>query len=554
MSRRGVASAVAVAVALLLSACASIPTSGVVTQNNPSQAVDADPSVVFLPQSPANGADPEEIVRGFVQAATAGGDYRVAKEYLTQDFAESWQPDERVLVHIDPWTLVRTGDDQVELRVPVVARVDGTGLYTPAAQASQPLPFNLTRVGGQWRISSGPTGVILAQRVFRRIFSPTALQYWNPAYSRFVADLRWFPNRRSAQVQESRVVQALVGRQSDPLRGVTVSAFPDDARLIGAVEDRDGLRTVDISAEGQQPDERTTDRMQQQIAGTLQVPASSIRLSVNGVSAPTAPPIAVQQPSTQNPVVLADGRFGTLSGSGLSTDAVLGRGIVATKPAAVTVSSRQRLAAVLTTGGVVAIVDPRRTTIIDRRPGLIAPTLDQQGWTYSVPASRPDALTATSATGRTVAIPTGLGGSSVLAIEASTDGTRLLVLIVDSTGPSAYVASIQRDSDGTPIGLSSARYVVPLAENGAIDATWVDQTTVAVLTGGPSVQNVVVQQLGGPSTLLGAVSDARAVVGATSRTDLRVLLQNGDLVQQPTNVWQSEFTDTPGVSVLAVQR
>ncbi len=85
--RRGILSGVILALALVLSACAGLPTSGPVNAGNDADADVAPPDFSFLPDHPQPGATPEEIVEGFIRAGSGPG--------ITGDW-------ERVVINLRP--------------------------------------------------------------------------------------------------------------------------------------------------------------------------------------------------------------------------------------------------------------------------------------------------------------------------------------------------------------------------------------------------------------------------------------------------------------------
>jgi hypothetical protein len=207
---------------------------------------------------------------------------------------------------------------------------------------------------------------------------------------------------------------------------------------------------------------------------------------------------------------------------------------------------------VLTARGI-SIVTRAGNRLIDSRTDLIAPTVDQRGWTYAIPGDDPSGLTAFSTTGRKISLQEDLLGTDILAIEVSPDGTRMLVLAKTQNGPQAFVAGIERAADGTPTGLTSSRYPVVVAAEGALDATWADDGSIAVLTQ-QQQQAVTLTLLGGVSTPLGSIADATDIVGATGPDDLRARLQTGGLDVWNDPTWQPEFATPVNVDLLAVQR
>src|SRR5690606_31515900 len=108
MRRPGRVLAVLIALAAVLSACAGLPTSGPVNPGLQSDEVPED-NFLYYPEGPASGATPEQIVQGFVEAATSpAGDWATAREFLTEDFADAWEPGSFVVIDVSNG---RTYDD-----------------------------------------------------------------------------------------------------------------------------------------------------------------------------------------------------------------------------------------------------------------------------------------------------------------------------------------------------------------------------------------------------------------------------------------------------------
>lgn len=540
------------ALVLLLAGCSAIPTSGPVKPGT-TEAPNGT-QLVYVPNPPAAGATQTEIVSGFLTAASGGGAFTVAKQYLTDGFARKWRPTTRVLVQESLAKLTADGAD-VRAQIPISARVDADGAYTPAS-GSDTLSFHLVQVGGQWRIDSAPDGIVLTVPVFQTTYQPRLLQFYDATWTRLVPDRRWFPSRGDAV---RPVVNALIdGPEGALSSGVAANAL-QGAKIAGISLTTAGVTTVTLTTPGRRADATVAGRIQQQLVQSLVqspgIPASSIRLVVDDLVIPQAQP-PTDQLSTEAYVV-AGGRFGTLSPSGAFTeDRTLGPRIVATSPTSVTVSLRQRLAAVQTGSGRVALVTPSGAKTLDTRSGLLPPTLDQRGWVYSVT----DAGGLHAADGRTTAtLDLDLDGGSVTDIEASPDGTRLLVALTTPTGPEAYVVGILRSGSGAPIGLTPVGVRYPIALGAAAPAivsgaTWVDDADIAFLTSGADSDQVSTQQLGGIGGTLGQFANVTSLVGTTSSADLRILVESGAVYFWNGSNWQQQSDPGSEVSVLAVQR
>ena len=552
MRRRGAALVAAVCV-LLMAGCADIPTSGDV---RPGQTQDVqNQDVVLVPYPPAQGEAPADIVQGFLTAATGQQHgYQVARDFLTPALAKTWNPDAHVLIHDQSWQVKVISDTSVVVTVPATAEVDAQGIYrTFSAPKNLPVPFTLAKVNGQWRIAKTPDGIVLGTNYFGSLFTARPVSYFDPRWTQTVPDLRWFP---AHNITPLRVVRALLAGPAAPIQPpVTASAFPPQTQVT-SVHVASGVATVDLDTGSELPSLTVLSRMRAQLSDSLVNlrGIQQVQVSVDG-RVEHAPTLPLTTPTESSALVLHKGAVGTLSGSIWKAEPTLGRQIAATQPQGGTVSLSRGIAAVLTDTGV-DVVTPTATRLVDRRPGLIDPTLDDRGWTYSVPSNDPTSWRAIDARGRGLSVSVQMPDvTSITAIEASRDGTRMLVLASTDRGPTAFVAGIVRDTSGVPLALTTERYAVEVPPSTAPrDATWVDAqgSSVAVLAQDDTGESVTVQQLGGLPSTLGRLSMADTLVGATSLKDLRARLQNGSIAELAGNVWSSDPAE--GADVLFVQR
>jgi hypothetical protein len=353
------------------------------------------------------------------------------------------------------------------------------------------------------------------------------------------------------------VVRALLDGPSPAIAApITASAFPSGATVAPIAPPSSGVATVDLNLPGPAPSALALRRMHLQLLDSLRdlQGIAQVQLSVNGHTKATPPLQAPNIPPDPRALVFRRGSLGYLSGSTFSPEPTLGRSVAAAKPLGMTVSVSQKLAAVRTSSGVLAVT-PSSRRLVDGRPGLVNPTLDDRGWIYSVPKDDPQALRAFDARGHrsdvSVTMPS---TASVVSIEASRDGTRMLVLVQTANGPSAL--GVVRDMAGAPIALTTDTYPVGLNAATALAATWVDVdgSSVAVLTGDQSGDSVTVQQLGGVSQTQSRLTSATAIVGGTTVNDLRALLApRGAIAELQGSVWQPTEPQA-NASILVVQR
>jgi len=169
---RAIAVAIATASALLLSACAGLPTSGPV---NPGLPLDDDtrpPDISFVADPPQPGATPQEIVAGFIRAGSGTrGEWATAREYLTAEAREVWDPSANVTIDdFSQREYVEVGEDTIVLNATAQATVDEVGAYDDLGGDALELRFRLAQEDGQWRISEAPNGIVLDDARFDVVF------------------------------------------------------------------------------------------------------------------------------------------------------------------------------------------------------------------------------------------------------------------------------------------------------------------------------------------------------------------------------------------------
>ena len=116
---------------LALAACVGLPTTGPVTSqeiaSHPRSGQPAGPARIAA----GRGASPDQIIQGFIRAGRGPQDgYRVAREFLTEEFRAEWKPNAGVAISDSPIVPEQTGPDQYQVEVSVLARVNETGNYS----------------------------------------------------------------------------------------------------------------------------------------------------------------------------------------------------------------------------------------------------------------------------------------------------------------------------------------------------------------------------------------------------------------------------------------
>jgi len=544
---------------LMLAGCVGIPTSGSVQIGQALEEQDSG-DFEFFPLGPVEGADQEAILSGFVAAFTGSADdFTVAREFLSADFSDEWNPRSGVTVRTSAQRFMTVGDTSMEYSVSAAATVDSAGAYR---QNTDPVPVTVpvefVQEDGEWRISQTRDGIVLADATFRSIFDTHALYFLDPTATSLVPDLRWFPSGSAAL----RVVSALLAGPPDWLRGAVGTAFPEGTGLVApSVEVESGVANVDLSPEALAANAAERQLMQIQLTQSLADVPNSRRVSLSV----RAPPLQAAQRGASaprgnpqvdpRPVALKDGVFGRLVRNGITPIALLGDAVVDTVPSGATIANERVDVAVLGAEGVSIVREGAGGSILlDARADLVTPSLDNAGYVWSASRSNPASIRVFDFAGASTDVPTGLGASAtIVSVDVSRDGARIAIFASTPNGPRLLVKAVNRDANANQAPMSLSEAVIDGgAQSGvAIDATWVDELTVATLARAGEQRSVMLYEIGGERTSLSGPPGATAIVGGNGRAGLRILGENGTILARSGNSW----TDTGVVvSFLATQR
>jgi hypothetical protein len=546
--RRGVAVLMgALALVAMLSACVSIPSNGPPAQGLSVADGSGGASFEVNPEGPGKNDLQPAILKGFLAAfQSSTGGYAVARQFLTPAFAAKWDPTASLEVRtgtprvgqVDATTMVYSFDTS--------AVVDSTGAYKQASQTAT-LSFSFAKVGKQWRISAAPNGIVLSDQTFQRLFSKHALYFLDPTSQNLVPDLRWFPNGTAA----TRIVSSLLAGPPAWLEGAVRTEFPDGTQLTDAgslVTIQSGTARVDLTKEALGASARERQLMLLQLTESLRTIASisSVTISVEGT------PLAIDDLGASGPqpdpkvdgqaLVLRRGEFGFYANDKVATISGISSKVAALKPLAATLSSDGDTLAVLGTGGVSAVRKSAASDqTLDQRPGLIAPSMDENGYIWSVPSALPNAIHVFDPSGTAHLVATSLPADArMVSLAVSRDGARIVILLSTATGPRLVVAAILRDQKLVPDGFGTPILDIALPPGEAIDVTWVDELTVAALIGSGAQATVTEFTIGGQQAQLGGdLGGSQAIVGGNGQQGLRVLGDDSVVYNYQGSSWQS---------------
>ncbi|WP_035848647.1 LpqB family beta-propeller domain-containing protein [Kitasatospora azatica] len=174
---------------LLAAGCATMPDSGDPESVQPPQGAGADQGVQVrvIPMPPRDGLSPRAVLQNFLDASVADeADYRTAKQYLTPDGVDHWNPNNGAVVLKSTALQNPVGEDsgdQASLTIssPEIGELDDKHTYRPQVDTQQfTRTFRLVNLAkdvkdgkgakAQWRIADLPDRLILDQTSFRNAY------------------------------------------------------------------------------------------------------------------------------------------------------------------------------------------------------------------------------------------------------------------------------------------------------------------------------------------------------------------------------------------------
>ncbi|MGY1456897.1 LpqB family beta-propeller domain-containing protein [Streptomyces sp. SS8] len=585
-TRRGYVAALG-ALVLLLAGCASMPSEGEVRKVDPLSRADTDSQARVFGMSPRKGADPWQIVRGFLEATTSDEPgFATAREYLTGRAARGWDPFARTTVLDVAPTVFASGrsstDEEdgttVEVTGPTVALVDSEHAYQPSEGTYREV-FHLVRVGGEWRIDQLADGLVVAEADFERNYESVNTYHYadlgpdTGAVTRgedvLVADPVYVRERIDPLTE---AVEALLDGPTGWLAPVVGSAFPEGTRLAAGTRlspNDSGTLTVPLVVRDGKGRERPLgvgsaqcDRMAAQVLHTVggQVSARTSRVRLTrGEGGAELCSLTGDEAEAYAP-----GRLGGVGGGQYFVDdrdrlaVVLGDsdrtapvggpfGAGLTRMSAVSVSRDEKRGAGVSLDGRSLFVaplaadtglgDPVVTSGAQReRDGLTAPSWDGLGdlWVADRDSDGPRLLWLRGGQeeAREVEVA-GLGRGRIEALRVSSDGVRMALLVSDGDRTTLRLGRIEREEseDGEPMAtVEGLRPIAPRMEE-VLDASWAGDSRLVVV----GRESKGVQQLrytatdgssAGPSTLPGL--NGVTGVAASENGDRPLLADTGE--------------------------
>ena len=285
-SLRAICGSVALGMFLAITGCATIPTAGPIEDGEPVQAELDEPIIRQIPRPPDPGLSPDDLVSRFLAAsASFEGDHEVARQYLTPEAADVWDPAagvsvfdaERTLTLDQKGRVVNVGGRQVGF-------ITADGALTPVVPKERFVDqFTVERVGQEWRIAKLPSGLLLSGTDVDSLFRSYSLYFLAPGSDRLVPDPVFVPVGQ--QGLATSLVRSLLDGPTRWLEPAVETAVPPDTSLqVDSVPVENNIAQVDLSTDVLDADEATLRRFSAQLVWTLmELPdVQGVRITTNG--------------------------------------------------------------------------------------------------------------------------------------------------------------------------------------------------------------------------------------------------------------------------------
>ena len=531
---------VAACLALLVSGCVAVPTSGPVERHSaaPQQ---ANPGVEIAPVPPAREASPGLIVEGFLHAmATYQEGYSVARQFLTSAASEQWRPETGVEIYAGG-SPPQVSDSGVVLTAPLIGRLDAAGTFTPASTQYHH-EFGLVRYSdGQWRIAQPPRGLLISQSLFSSTWVRADICFWDITGTVLVPDPRFV---QKGTLGMTASVRALL--QGPSATSEAAYRSPLVARLdVAAVSlNVNGTADVDLTGDVDRLNAEARRRLAAELVWSLTSleGVTGVRVRGNGtlwdlggssgiVTTADFSQAAPALPSSSDQVFVVRG--GVLSRLGWNTPVAEAQVVAPSVTRLGPISARadgQEVAAVSDAGTKVRLIAVREGTarVLLSGQGLTSVRFTRQGELLVVTDGvRGDRLRLVRDAHQAPIDAAGLPTGRIRSLAVAPDGVRV-ALVIEEQGRSVLgVAAIVRTSEGMRfVGwreLSGAAWS-PTSQP-PVDVGWSDSASLLVLLGGTAGPRVVsVDSEGAMATDVGptdSVASAQLAVGGDSRAVLR---------------------------------
>ena len=547
---------IALLLPLVLSGCAALPTK-LDVQTGPELApAVAQEFSYYTPSGPAQNASPQEIVSGFLAAGTGPqNDYAVARQFLSQEFAQRWNPENQTIIRTGAPSYRQSGDSLVVVDLNVGARIDDQGRYQDSS-APDPtnLRFRLVEVDGQWRISSAPNLTVVTPPVFSVVFNAFPIYFVDRGLENLVPDLRWFPSKTSTA---TRLVNALLAGPSSWLEAGVTSAIPEGTQLtINAVIIVDGVAQVDFDADALSAGALERRVMLSQLRSTLLqvLGVDDVSLSVNG-SVQEISDIGIEPTVGMNPTYLltANGveRLGAVQSSPMSGTNNLFEDY---RPLLISLTDDGDRIAFTNADGVFEIrVQPLQSEItqLSELVDVAALEYDKFGSLWAFPRNAAEPIEVYDPSTVVRKLESSFSGTRTAATIAP-EGTRFVQSISEVEADSVIsIGTVLRDANRIPLSVNPGLLIYPVLGD-PIAVAWQGNTTLRVLeTTASGLTAFSEYPVAGPRTQLTMPpAIGLEIHSAVSTASTYLLSDAGEVWLFTANNWRRILTGVVSMSAL----
>lgn len=506
MRRTWALAGLVVALALGVSGCVAIPTSGPVTQVSVSPNPTADDPIDINPLPPAAGAAPSAILEGFMAAESSSSATRfdIARLYLTADAASTWDPNQGAQIYQSTGHPPITTVETATVQAPLIGKLDAAGHFTSVYQAGFSHDFGMVQVKGEWRISNPGPGILLPEYLYDRYYVAVPVYFLSMDGSRVVPELI---HLNQVDATPTGMIQALLRGPSSWLSSAVQTVIPAETKLSApsVTVDDDGVAQVSLTEQIDGLNDQQRLQLAAQVLWSLSDFAAIWGVHITDKGAPFVIPgqdadgvvsrasvasYLPADPGSRSVFAVADGALGQLNettGSVTAVSGPLGKPDGAAQLGAIAVSADQSVLAAVDPDGaqltVGSLTEPPTVPHGLQGTGFVRPQVDtaHNVWDFSRGATAPVLTRCDAAVCVQVSVAS-LAGWTVTAFRISPDHTKIAVIASDGAasqfGLLRLRVSDQVVADGwVPLLVTSTR--------GALDdyrdVVWASDTQLLVL-------------------------------------------------------------------------
>lgn len=499
MRRRALAGLL-MCLAVATTGCVGIPEDGPIQEVDSAVGPGEGLALYNDPPSPTPGAQPTDIVQGFLDAQTAIPlQTNAAEEFLTTEEAARWRPEGRTIIYAA--ASFPQGSNRVSVDLDGADQIDARGSWLgPVSREDQELGFTMRRQDGEWRIDDAPDALVVPDTWFAQAYRRVSLYYLDPTASILVPEPVFVP--RGDQLGSS-LVDALLRGPLNGLARTERSAIPPGLELDLSVSvTNDGIGEVNLIGSVSMPTEGDAALMVAQLARTLSQDSTFLGFTVTIDGEPLTLPggttFAMDQGDALDPAApqATSLLFGVRDGllvSGTPDDLTPETGPLGTDQQGIrsvgVALTGSRVAAVTADGARVLLTDVRSedaalTEIVSGGNDLLPPVWDfaDRLWLLDRTSAGARVSVHDDESGlRELRFP-GITGEEIDRFLVSRDGSRMVAVLDRPRGDRILVSRIRYNSRGDAVGGSRTRQIAWDDQNRlrVLDLGWSSPTSVVI--------------------------------------------------------------------------